>query len=136
MTKPICGKVARVLNEREIAINIGAEKGVTTGMSFDVMEIHDQDIKDPDTGEVLGSIERPKVRVHVTHVQEKLSVATTFRNREINTGGTGLGPFAQSLMPPNWITKHETFSKIEESRDELDEENSYVKTGDLVVQVK
>ena len=68
MTKPIHGKVARVLNTREIAINVGAEKGVTIGMFFDVMEIHDEDIKDPDTDEVLGSIERPKVRVHVTHV--------------------------------------------------------------------
>ena len=137
MTKPIHGKVARVLNTREIAINVGAEKGVTIGMSFDVMEIHDEDIKDPDTDEVLGSIERPKVRVHVTHVQERFSVATTSRNKEVNTGGAGLlGPFAQSLMPPNWIAKHETFSKIEESRDELDEEDSYVKTGDLVVQVK
>ena len=32
MTKPIFGKVARVLNEREIAINVGAEKSVTIGM--------------------------------------------------------------------------------------------------------
>ena len=36
MTKPICGKVARVLNSREIAINIGVADGVTTGMFFDV----------------------------------------------------------------------------------------------------
>ena len=137
MTKPIRGKVAHVLNEREIAINVGTEKGVTIGMRFNVMEIHDEDIKDPDTDEVLGPIERPKVKVHVTHVQERLSVATTFRNKKVNTGGTGLfGPFAQSLMPPNWIEKYETLRKIEESRDELDEEDSYVKTGDLVVQVK
>ena len=49
MTKPIRGKVAHVLNEREIAINVGTEKGVTIGMRFNVMEIHDEDIKDPDT---------------------------------------------------------------------------------------
>ena len=50
MTKPICGKVARVLNEREIAINVGAEDGVTVGMYFDVMEIQYEDIKDPGYG--------------------------------------------------------------------------------------
>ena len=137
MKEPIRGKVASVLNEREIAMNVGAEKGVTIGMRFNVMEIHDENIKDPDTGEVLGPIERPKVKVRVTHVQKKLSVATTFRNKRVNTGGTGLfGPFTQSLMPPNWIEKYETLSKTEESRDELDEADSYVKIGDLVVQVK
>ena len=70
MTKPIRGKVARVLNTREIAINVGVEDGVTVGMYFDVMDLQYEDIRDPDTDEVLGSIERPKVRVKVIHVQE------------------------------------------------------------------
>ena len=99
------------------------------------MEIHDEDIKDPDTDEVLGSIERPKVRLRVTHVQEKFSVATTYRKERVNTGGDFLGPFARFLMPPNWITRYETLSKIEETRDVLDEEDSYVNVGDSVVQV-
>ena len=137
MTKLIHGKVARVLNKREIAINVGTENGVTIGMYFSVMEIHDEDIKDPDTGEVLGSIERPKVRLRVTHVQERFSVAATYRKDQVNTGGDflSLGPFARSLMPPNWVTRYETLSKIEEAMDVLDEEDSYVKVGDLVVQV-
>ena len=39
MTKPIRGKVARVLNTREIAINVGTANGVTVGMYFDVMDL-------------------------------------------------------------------------------------------------
>lgn len=137
MTKPIRGKVARVLNTREIAINVGVEDGVTVGMYFEVMDLQYEDIKDPDTDEVLGSIERPKVRVKVIHVQEKLSLATTYRKERVNTGGNflSLGPFARSLMPPNWVTRYETLRKIEENRDVLDEEDSYVKIGDPVVQV-
>ena len=104
MTKPIRGKVARVLNAREIAINVGTENGVTVGMYFDVLDPHYEDIKDPDTGEVLGSFERPKVRVKIIHVQEKSSLATTYRKERVNIGGTrkniSLGPFARSLMPP------------------------------------
>ena len=50
MTKPIRGKVARVLNKHEIAINLGTAKGVTVGMYFDVLDAHYEDIKDPDTG--------------------------------------------------------------------------------------
>ena len=62
MITPIRGKVARVLNEREIAINIGTAHGVTVGMYFDVIDPHYENIKDPDTNEVLGSLGRPKVR--------------------------------------------------------------------------
>ena len=75
MVKPIRGKVARVLNKHEIAINVGTAHGVAVGMYFDVIDANELDIKDPDTGEVLGSIERGKIRVKITYVQEKLSVA-------------------------------------------------------------
>ena len=105
MTQPIRGKVAQVLNNREIAINLGTAKGVTIGMHFDVVDANGQNIKDPDTGEVLGSIEHSKARVKITRVQEKLSVATTYRSEKVNVGGTRpaitLGPFARALMPPN-----------------------------------
>ena len=46
-----------------------------------------------------------------------------------------LGPFARSLMPPNWVTRYETLSKIEENRNVLDEEDSNVKIGDSIAQV-
>ena len=143
MAKPISGKVARVLNTREIAINVGTTKGVAIGMYFDVIDSHDEDIRDPDTDEVLGSIERPKARLRITHVQERLSVATTYQSEQVNLGGPGhieagglaLGPFARALMPPTWITKYETLRKTGEPVKELDEEDSYVKVGDPVVQV-
>ena len=138
MTKPIRGKVARVLNAREIAINVGTENGVTVGMYFDVLDPHYEDIKDPDTGEVLGSFERPKVRVKIIHVQEKSSLATTYRKERVNIGGTrkniSLGPFARSLMPPTWVEKYETLGKTEKTKDVLDEKDSYVNVGDPVVQ--
>ncbi len=112
MITPIRGKVAHILNTREIAINVGTENGVTVGMYFDVMDAHYENITDPDTNEVLGSLERPKVRVKIIHVQEKLSLATTYRKERVNTGGTGrgipLGPFARALMPPTWVEKYET----------------------------
>ena len=133
MSEPIRGKVARVLNTREIALNVGTAHDVYVGMYFDVIDVH-ENIVDPDTNEVLGTIERLKVRVRVTHVQNKLSIATTYRSRTINVGGTGptLGPFAQSLMPPNWVRKYET---LEKNKGELAEKDSFVKIGDPVVQV-
>ena len=139
MTEPIRGKVAQVLNDREIAINLGFAKGVTVGMHFDVVNVNGENIIDPDTGEVLGSVNIPKVRVRVTQTQEKLSVATTYRTEKVNIGGTSgfrtLGPFARSLMPPEWITKYETLEKTAETPEPFDEKDSYVKIGDTVVQV-
>ena len=134
MIQPIRGKVARVLNEREVAINVGTSKGVAVGMYFDVMHAEVADIIDPDTDEVLGSIERPKVRVEIVHAQEKLSVATTFQTEQINIGGY-LGPFARSLMPPKWIEKYETLRAQDKGWSPLHEKDSYVKVGDCVVQV-
>ena len=138
MTELIRGKVARVLNTREIAINVGTANGVVVGMYFNVIDQHYEDIRDPDTNEVLGSIERPKVRVKIIHVQGKLALATTYQKERVNIGGTGrglpLGPFARALMPPNWVEKYETLGKTEKTKDLLKEEDSCVNVGDPVVQ--
>jgi hypothetical protein len=136
--KPIRGKVARILNSRDLAINVGSTDGVKVGMYFDVLDPNGEDIKDPDSGEVLGSLERPKVRVKVMRVQDHLSVASTYKTYQINVGGQGgaLGvSFANLLLPPKYITKQETLKTSEKTWEDLDEKESYVKTGDPVLQV-
>ena len=135
MTNPIRGKVARVLNSREIAINVGAEKGVDVGMHFDVLDPKYENIRDPDTHELLGSIERPKVRVEIIRVQEKLSIASTYRKKEINVGGSFGISFSEFLMPPDWRTKYETLKTEEQDWEDIKVKESYVKVGDPVAQV-
>ena len=90
MTNLISGKVARVLNAREIAINVGSIDGVLVDMLFEVMDTRHINITDPDTEERLGSIVRPKVRVKITEVHNRLSVATTYRAEKAEIG-TQLG---------------------------------------------
>ena len=138
--RPIRGKVARILNSRELAINVGSADGVVVGMYFDVLDTKGEDIRAPDSGEVLGSIERPKVRVRVVKVQDSLSVASTYKARKINVGGQGLSlgagsTFSDLFMPPKYVTKYETLKTDEKTWEDLDEQQSYVKTGDPVVQV-
>ncbi|MBK8637056.1 MAG: hypothetical protein IPN92_01815 [Chromatiaceae bacterium] len=113
-------------------------------MYFDVLDPKGEDIRDPDTNEVLGSIDRPKVRVKVSKVQERLAIASTYKMEKINVGGTGqgleafgsLGLLSRALMPPKYVTKYETLKTDEKTWEDLDEAQSYVKTGDPVVQVK
>lgn len=139
MSKAIHGKVARVLNSRELALNIGTENGVKIGMLFDVLDPKGEDIRDPDTQEILGSIQRPKVRVKIISAQEKLSVASTYKATEINVGGVadfaGVGRISAMLMPPKYLKKFETLKTTEQTWEDLDESKSYVKTGDPVVSV-
>ena len=145
--QPIRARVAHVLTTREIAINAGENQGVAKGMIFDVMDTKGEDITDPETGEILGSIERRKIRVKIIQVQEKLSVASTYRTKKTNIGGSGsilkrfsgnfsdLEILSRSMAPPKYITKYETFKTDEKTWEDLDEAESYVKTGDPVVQV-
>ena len=140
MTAPIRGKVARILNSREMVINVGAHNGVTVGMRFEVMDAKGEDIRDPDTGELLGSLERPKVEVEVARVQERLSVASTYKQESVNVGGVGIvgaigTPFGEILRPAKWETRYETLKTEEKTWEDLEEEDSFVKTGDPVVQV-
>lgn len=139
MSKLIRGKVARVLNSREIVITVGSENGVKIGMQFEVLDRKGEDIKDPDSGELLGSIKMPKVRVKVVQIQKRISVASTFRKKKINVGGTGafidFGQISRVLLPPKFITQRETLKIDEDTWEDLDQERSYVKTGDPVVQV-
>ena len=115
--EPIRGKVARILNSREVAINRGANHGVEVDMVFNILSTSGSDIKDPDTGEVLGSYERTKVKVKVREVQERISIASTYIKYKTNVGGVG------------------TLGTEEAMLGELSEEESFVKTGDPVVQV-
>ena len=131
MTEPIRGKVAQVLSPRDIALNVGSANGVVVGMDFDVID--QAEIKDPDTEELLGHIELSKARVRVTDVQEKLAVATTYRETRAQRldGSLALGSFSRSLMPSSWLAEYESLKTSERSW----EEGSAVSTGDSVVQV-
>ncbi len=136
MIQQINGKVSRILNTQEIAMNIGTAHGVTVGMYFDVIDANHQNITDPDTGEVLGYIDRPKVRVKVTHAQEKLSVATA---PNVNGADTDIlkdftfismatfGPIAMALMTPSLLATRKIWQKRSPA--------ASIKIGDPVVQV-
>lgn len=137
---PIRGKVARILNSRELAINVGSEHGVRMGMKFDVMDPRGQDIEDPDTGKILGSLDRAKKRVEVVQVRERLSRART-RSYRVNVGGTGgfigrdLQRWSEMMLPEQWVMRHETLRANDEEGREIDEKESIVKEGDPVVEV-
>ena len=53
MSAAIEGKVARILSDNLIIINVGAEAGVRLGMCFAVLA-QGEEVTDPESGTVLG----------------------------------------------------------------------------------
>lgn len=138
MTEPIRGRVARILNSRDLVINRGNEAGVRLGMKFAVLDPAGQDITDPETGDVLGSVSRTKVQVEVTQVTDKLAVARTYRHSTVNIGGIGstMGDIARMFTPPRYVERAETFKTSEADWEPLTEAESIVKRDDPVVQIE
>jgi hypothetical protein len=135
--KGIVGQVAGIITERELAINIGSEDGVSTGMKFQVLAQTPTDVADPNTGEVLGSIHREKVRVIATEVHSKFAVCKTYRTRVIE--GKGIGVDWSSLFRSGSTPTREIPETLKaddsDYLEDLSEEESFVKKGDQVVQL-
>ena len=125
------GKVASVLNSREVAINRGSVDGVALGMKFNILSSNAFDIKDPDTGESLGIIQKPKFCVRVTSVYDRMCVAATFNKYKVNVGGNGVG--MGIFTPPRWVERYERLNANDASPDD-DDPDSYVSVGDAVEQ--
>lgn len=133
------GKVATILNSRELVINKGQTSGVKKDMLFGVLEIN-ENIKDPDTSEVIGSVESVKIRVKVVDVQPKLSVCRTYETFQTNIGGLGksaISVFSAFLEPsPKWVTRVKTLKSKDAPFEDLGVTGSFVKIGNEVRQLE
>lgn len=73
MPTPVEGKVARILDDQTLVLNVGAAHGVAQGMVFCIFAPVEE-VKDPDSGQSLGAWEAVKGYVQATHPQERLTV--------------------------------------------------------------
>ena len=69
MSTSIEGKVAAIIDDTTLVLNVGSEQGVQEGMAFAIFALHGE-IADPDSGQPLGRWEAVKARVVATHVQD------------------------------------------------------------------
>lgn len=133
------GKVSGVLNERELTINVGSSQGVNESMKFKILADKPIEVRDPDSGKVLGTVDREKVQVQATEVFEKFSICMTFRKSivggnpfealAISLGGVG------SMFSPRREIQETLKAEDSSFPPPLSAEESYVKKGDRVVQI-
>jgi hypothetical protein len=130
----IRGKVAAILSKRELILNIGSEDGVEVGMQFVILNSKGIDVTDPDTGQVLGTVEVPKTVVKVVRVDSPhLSVARTFRTV---SGTPGIFSAASALSGTPSRTETLDIASGSSLKGELSEEDSYIKRGDIALSTK
>ncbi len=129
-SRPLEGRVATILSDRELAINIGSEDGVEYGMIFLIPAKTPIEIRDPVSNDLLGTIPREKARLNVTRVEPRFSVCRTLPPE---------GPRGSSITA---ITRMigETFAEGGEVLStagelSLPEDERYVRRGDKVTEV-
>jgi hypothetical protein len=132
----IKGKVAGLLTKRELVINRGYADGVEIGMRFAILNRQGIDVKDPDTGEVLGSVELVKTMVKVVRIDgDHLCIARTFRTI---AGTPGLGTFRSNTLasligtPPRIETLQIDANST--LRAQIDPNDSLIRVGDPAVE--
>jgi hypothetical protein len=102
-------------------------------MRFKVLADTPTQITDPETEEIIGLIDREKVRVEATEVQDKIAICRTYET--VRVGGFGVPDVSRYYDPPRTVPK--TLKASDQSYlPPLPESESYVKRGDRVVEVR
>ena len=130
----IRGKVAAILNERDLAINKGGNDHVSEGMLFQVTQ-PDVPVRDPDSGAQLGVLVRDKIKVRVVEVHPQFSVAKTYETYPAHIPSA----FEQAKTAPRGRTVTRVRKIIIEPSNQktvtIGVEGSTVNIGDPVVQI-
>lgn len=126
----ICGKIAHIIDETRVILNIGVNQGVKLNQIFLIYQEGDE-VFDPDTKESLGKVEIPKGRVIIEHVQEKMAIAATEKKE---SEATSRNKILSELMVDASIPKELDREKLKVDPYHLNplHQVTSVKVGDLV----
>jgi len=95
-------RVASVMDPYQVVINKGAADGVRVGQTYLFLAIGPE-IKDPETGDNLGKLELLRGTGRVIHVQNKISIVRSSRQRTRYAGGGAFtGGLGLAMTPANY----------------------------------
>ena len=125
------GRVAQILNERELVLNVGTRDGVAEGMVFAVLSESPLEVRDPISNEFLDEVDREKVRVEVVEARDRIAICRTY---EVRVVGGFLDPGFSRLLEP----RREVVATLrsDDYPNPLPPRESYVKIGDRARQVR
>lgn len=123
------GKVALLLNEREIVINIGTEQGVLKDQIFGVYLPKPIEVRNPETGDLLGEIDDIILKVVARRVNPRFTICEAVGYKTIGSGYalSSISPFI-SAIPEQEVPI--TFRVVDSTKPRpIDEKDSIVKVG-------
>lgn len=85
-------KVIKIISDKQIVLNAGTDKGVNEGDIFQIIDKVGDQVFDPDSGELLGSLDLPKAILRVELVYPRMCICTNNENKSI------LGPAIEFNM--------------------------------------
>jgi hypothetical protein len=122
-------RVAAVVDEYTLVLNIGSAQGVTKQHSFLVYGIG-PDVIDPETGENLGPLELVRGRGKVSHIQERMCTIASSTTTTI----PGIKKIFKRDRPgalSYWMTGQSQFDEVEEAARTVIEPFDDPKVGDF-----
>jgi cell shape-determining protein MreC len=132
MSAPISGKVAAIIDNTTLVINVGRVQGVEEGMGFIVYAEH-QEIVDPDSAEVLGKWEIIKDQVVVSHVQERMSTVRSLLTEVPQNSSTLSSMMVQHSLGHYGLHDQERQTlQVQVTASSGRPQDQFIKLGDLV----
>jgi hypothetical protein len=74
--KTLSGRIIRILDNTTVIVNLGSSDGITSETVFSVLG-EPEDVVDPETTEVLGTVSIVKGRVRAKSVSDKFTICTS-----------------------------------------------------------
>ena len=105
MSKGFLEKLRKLWMKNMVIINKGSKDGVLEGDKFLVYASSDEEVKDPDTGKVLGKLVETKGEGEAIIVKENMSYLRSSSRVPPKRSGQllSLGVFAGTELPPGAI---------------------------------
>lgn len=101
-------KIIKIISDSEFIINAGSNQHVKIGTEFSILDKKGEEVKDPDTEEVLGYLDITKGEIHVTRVFPNMSIA---KSETYTVGGLSASMLAfQSSNSLSGVTKHKSLN--------------------------
>lgn len=117
-------KVIKIISDKRIVINPGKNE-VQTGDILRVIEKNSEEIVDPDTNEVLGTLDYIKATITVEYVYEHMSICKNYETKTVN-----------ALDPFETLRQREVTSPLNVNLSQItggyNIDNKLIEIGDLV----
>ena len=117
-------KVIKIISDKRSVINAGKNE-VQTGDILRVIEKNSEEIVDPDTNEVLGTLDYIKATITVEYVYEHMSICKNYETKTVN-----------ALDPFETLRQREVTSPLNVNLSQItggyNIDNKLIEIGDLV----